>query len=216
MNWVVIPAYNESSRVIDVINDTKKYCKNIIVVDDGSIDNTYSIALKTNVKVLRHKINLGKGAALKTGCDYALMQGAKNIIVMDADGQHKPHDIPAFIDKIKDKDILFGFRKGQSKMPFVLKFGNNFLSTIIQVLFNIRVKDSQNGFRAFTANAYKKVRWQANDYFMETEMIIRAGKFKLKYAQIPIETIYNDRYKGTTVFDGVKIFTKIIAQRLTP
>ena len=90
-------------------------------------------------------------------------------------------------------------------MPFVLRFGNKFISSMTKILYGISLFDTQSGYRAFTDDAYKKIRWNSADYSMESEMIARVGKQKLKYAQIPIETIYADKYKGTTILDGIKI-----------
>ncbi len=214
--WVVVPAYNEAENIVDVINDIRKYTNNVVVVDDGSKDNTAQRLEKLGVNVIKHKINLGKGAALKTGCDYALRQGAGKITVIDSDGQHEPKDLPRFWQALEHKDIIFSYRQKYKDMPMVLKFGNNFINNVIALLFGVRVKDSQCGYRAFTADAYKKIRWKATDYYMETEMIINTGKNKLNYGQLPIKTIYADKYKGTTVLDGVKIVMKILGRRLVP
>ena len=95
-------------------------------------------------------------------------------------------------------------------MPFVLRFGNWFISGVVRILYGISLKDTQCGFRAFSQLAYKKIRWNASDYSMESEMISRAGKQRLKYAQIPIGTIYSDKYKGTTIIDGIKIVLNMV------
>ena len=203
--WVVTPAYNEERNISKIIKGIKKYYKNIIIVDDGSKDSTLKIANKSNAIVLRHIVNLGKGAALKTGCDFAIKQSAEIIIVLDTDAQHDPADIPKFIKNLKDVDIIFGYRKLDKTMPFILKFGNWFINKVIKFLYNVKLKDSQCGYRAFTAKTYKKVRWNATDYSMESEIIAKTGKYKLKYKEVPIETIYGDKYKGTTIIDGIKI-----------
>lgn len=203
--WAVIPAYNEEGSIAKIARKTKKYLENVIVVDDGSKDRTKEIAEKEGCVVLRHVINLGKGAALKTGCDFAVRNGAEFIVALDADAQHSPEDIPRFMEKLEKYDIVFSYRKSRSKMPLVLRFGNWFISNIVALLYGVRLIDTQSGFRAFSRKAYKKIRWNASDYSMESEMVSKAGKQKLKYVQIPIETIYSDRYKGTTVIDGVKI-----------
>ena len=203
--WAVIPAYNEQNSINIIIEKTKKYADIVVLVDDGSKDKTKGIATNAGAIVLRHVVNLGKGAALKTGCDYAIKNGAKFMIVLDADAQHNPEDIPRFIEKLKKYDIVFSYRKTSRNMPFVLRFGNMLISNVVKVLYGIDLNDTQCGFRAFTKEAYKKIRWNASDYSMESEMISRAGKQRLKYVQIPIETIYSDKYKGTTVIDGVKI-----------
>ena len=203
--WAVMPAYNEQNSISGIIKKTKKYVGNVVVVDDGSHDKTREMAEKSGAIVLRHVVNLGKGATLKTGCDYAVKKGAKFIVALDADAQHNPDDIPRFAEKLKRYDIVFSYRKASSKMPLVLRFGNWFISNVVSILYGVRLNDTQCGFRAFSKEAYKKIRWDAADYSMESEMIARAGKQRLKYVQIPIETIYSDRYKGTTIIDGMKI-----------
>ena len=110
-------------------------------------------------------------------------------------------------------DIVFGRRSLPENMPTIFRFGNTFISRALKFLYGFKVHDSQCGYRAFTAEAYKKVRWDASDYYMETEMLIKAGKHKLSHSQIPIETIYADNYKGTTVLDGVKIVTSLFLWR---
>jgi len=211
---IVIPAYNEGKTIFEVLQKTKQFSKNIIVVDDGSQDNTVSEAARAEVKVIKHKVNLGKGAALKTGCEYALQQGASKIIAMDADGQHDPQEIPVFLAALDQYEIAFGSRKAPKSMPAILKFGNKVLTKTLQILYGVRVEDSQCGYRGFTAEAYRKIRWEATDYYVETEMAIKAGKKKLKHTTIPIETIYADKYKGTTVIDGVAIVIKMIGWKL--
>ncbi|MFT4343313.1 MAG: glycosyltransferase family 2 protein [Candidatus Woesearchaeota archaeon] len=212
--WVIIPAYNEGSRIKPVITETKKYCKNIVVVDDGSRDDTVKVAESTGVTVLKHALNLGKGGALKTGCDYAVTNGAEVLIAMDADGQHEPSEIPALLEKLKGKDIVFGYRSLSGQMPFVFRFGNAVINTVIHILYGIKLRDTQCGYRVFTASAYHKIRWQALDYTLESEMIANVGKHRLKYREHRIRTIYADRYKGTTVLDGVKIVLNMIIWRL--
>lgn len=212
--WAIIPAYNEENEIGKIIKKTKKYVGYVVVVDDGSRDKTKQLAEKSGAIVLMHMVNLGKGAALKTGCDYAVKKGARFIIALDADAQHSPDDIPRFIGKLKKYDIVFSYRKTSSKMPFVLRFGNLFISNIARILYGVSLNDTQCGFRAFSAKAYKRIRWNASDYSMESEIISRAGKQRLKYVQIPIETIYSDKYKGTTVLDGIKIVLNMIWWKL--
>jgi len=203
--WAVIPAYNEEGNIISIVKKTKKYVNNVAVVDDGSKDKTKVSAEKAGAIVLRHIVNLGKGAALKTGCDLAVKKGAKFIIALDADAQHDPDDIPRFLEKLKKYDIVFSYRKASNKMPIVFRFGNMFISNVVNIVYGISLNDTQCGFRAFSREAYKKIRWNASDYSMESEMISRAGKQRLKYVQIPIQTVYSDKYKGTTIIDGIKI-----------
>lgn len=215
--WVVIPTFNEHQRIQRVIQGVYTYTPHIIVVDDGSQDTNLKQLTQEFpfLTVLTHDINLGKGAAMKTGCDFAVSQGAHSIIVMDADGQHVPSDIPRFIEKLKTGkyDLIFGARVIGKNMPLLLFLGNKFLSICINLFFRVFISDTQGGFRAFTSDAYKKIRWESADYRVETEMIVNAAKHHLRYTEIEIQTIYHDKYKGTTPLDGLKIFTQILKWR---
>jgi UDP-N-acetylglucosamine---dolichyl-phosphate N-acetylglucosaminyltransferase len=212
--WIIIPAYNEEKLISNVIKETKKYCKNIVVVDDGSTDNTYENAKKNGVIILKHVINLGKGGAVKTGCEYVIKKKADIIILMDSDGQHDPNEIHNFLKALESVDIVFGYRKFNKKMPFILKLGNKCINNVTKLFYNINLKDTQCGYRAFTSKVYKKIRWKSNDYSMESEMIANVGKSKIKFGEIPIKTIYSDKYKGTTIFDGIKIILNMIFWRI--
>ncbi|MBW2981207.1 glycosyltransferase family 2 protein [Candidatus Woesearchaeota archaeon] len=213
--WVVIPAYNEDRNIGKIIKKTKRYVNKIIVVDDGSKDKTFDVAIRNKVISFRHIVNLGKGAAIKTGCDFAIKNGAEALILLDADAQHDPNEIPNFLKSLKDADIVFGYRKRGKQMPLILRFGNLVINKATKLLYNLNLRDTQCGYRALTRKAYKKIRWIASDYSMESEMIANVGKKKLKYKEIPIQTIYSDKYKGTTVLDGIKIVLNMFWWRLT-
>jgi glycosyltransferase involved in cell wall biosynthesis len=213
--YIIIPAYNEEKHLAKVISGVKKYSKNIIVVDDGSKDNNFRVAKEQNVVVLKHIVNLGKGAAMKTGAEYSLKHGADSLIFIDSDGQHDPSDIPRFLNELKNADIVFGSRKRTGNMPFVFRFGNWFISFTSRLLFGIDIHDTQSGFRAMTSETYKRIKWASTGYSVESEMIALAGKNKLKYKEIFIKTVYSDKYKGTTVFDGIKIVLNMFKWRLT-
>ncbi|MCB9358464.1 glycosyltransferase family 2 protein [Candidatus Woesearchaeota archaeon] len=213
--WVIMPCYNEEKNIVPVIRDTLKFSKNLVVVDDGSKDNTYQAALDNckNAYVLRHSINLGKGAALKTGVEFAIKKGAKKFVFIDSDGQHEPKEIPKFLKLLDDHDIVFGFRKLNKNMPAIFRIGNTALNTGIFFLFGIRLHDTQSGYRAMTVDAYRKIRWKSTTYTVESEMIANTGKKKLRYCEIPINTIYANRHKGTTVLDGIKIMFDMLLFR---
>ncbi|MFH1366686.1 MAG: glycosyltransferase family 2 protein [Patescibacteria group bacterium] len=217
---VVIPAYNEGTNIISVLEKTKNFADKIIVIDDGS-DQKKMAEINFNVisdKIihLRHRINLGKGAALKTGCEAAIKLGMDAIVLMDADGQHKPEDIPRLLDKMEreDLDIVFGSRVIGRDMPLMMMLGNKFLSLATSLLFKIYISDTQSGFRAFKAAAYPKIQWNSPRYSVETEMIVNTGKNHLKFGEIEIQTIYHNKYKGTTVFDGLRIFINMLIWKI--
>jgi glycosyltransferase involved in cell wall biosynthesis len=209
--WVILPGHNEEKNLAPVLKHVKRYARNIIFVDDGSKDSTYDVAVKSGVTVLQHITNLGKGGALKTGCDYAVKEGARYLIVMDSDGQHDPDELHLFYNKLQEGyDVIVGCRKWNQNMPFMMKLGNFGLHKLSALFYKVNIPDTQSGYRAFTASAYRKIRWKANDYAMESEMIARIHKNKLKYATISIKTIYLDDYKGTTLLHGIKIAFNII------
>ena len=212
--FAVIAAYNEEKHIAKVAKETQKYVDKVIVVDDGSKDKTAKNAKKSKAIILKHLVNLGKGAALKTGCEYAIKNKADIIIAIDADVQHDPKEIPKFLENIKSCDVVLAYRKPNKNMPFILKFGNWFINKTIKFLYGLKIKDSQCGYRAFTAKAYKKLKWKATDYSIESEMIAKIGKYKLFYREIPIETIYSDKYKGTTILDGTKIIFNLLLWKL--
>src|SRR3989338_561523 len=214
--FAVIAALNEEKHVKGVLQGVKKYFppSSIILVDDGSSDKTSKVGYDEGVIVLKNVINLGKGAALRTGCDYAIKQGAEIIVVLDGDAQHDPHEIPRFLELIKKYDLVLGYRKFNKAMPFVFRIGNSFINKALHVLYSMDLHDALCGYRAFTAEAYRKIRWTSSNYSLETEMIANAGKHKLKYVEIPVETIYNDKYKGTTVLDGISIVVNLLIWRL--
>ena len=100
-------------------------------------------------------------------------------------------------------------------MPLVPRTGNQLIQTFSKLLFNIKIRDTQSGFKAFTREAYEKIKWESMGYSVESEMIARTGKHRLRFRQIPIETIYRDEYKGTTFVDGIKIVLNMIRWKLS-
>ena len=209
--FVILPGFNEEKHVEKTIKSVEREgFKNIVFVDDGSRDSTVSKALKTGATILKHEINLGKGASVKTGCDFAIKKGAKVLVLMDSDGQHEAKDIHRFLKALENKDVVFSYRRFDKNMPLMMKLGNVFLSTVSKFLFHFKLKDTQAGFRALTSDAYKKVRWHSRHYGMESEMIARAAKHNLKYDEIEIKTIYHDAHKGTTPLDGPKVLFNML------
>ncbi|MBS3133079.1 glycosyltransferase family 2 protein [Candidatus Woesearchaeota archaeon] len=214
--FVIIPAFNEGRRIAEVVREVKEYSKNIVVVDDGSKDNTHQIAKKTNAVVLRHLINLGKGAALRTGAEYANANGADAILFIDSDGQHPPKGIPKLAKELENADIVFTYRNFKSAhMPLTKKFGNFFLNKLLAMLFGISLRDAQCGFKIMTKKAYGRLGLISSDYNIESEIAAKTGKYGLRFKQVPIETIYTDAYKGTTVFDGMSIAMRMFWWKLS-
>ena len=214
---IIIPAFNEAKRIGAVLESLSKFKYQVFVIDDGSSDKTLETAQKYNCKVLHHKVNLGKGAALKTGCEAAFEAGFEGVIMMDSDGQHSLDDLPKLAEKLSEGqvDIVFGSRNMSFGTPLVRFLGNKTESVLISVLFGIYVSDLICGYRAFTKSAYKKIIWESRGYDVEAEMVIRTGIAKLKYCEVPIQTIYYDKFKGMTISDGLFTLLNIIKWRIT-
>lgn len=210
--FVVMPAYNEEKEIFKTISAVRKFSKNVVVVDDGSTDLT---AKKVrNAKLISLVVNSGKGAALRVGCDYAISKGAKKIISIDADGQHDPNMIPKFKKLLDKYDVVFGYRKFSKEMPLMMRIGNFSISFLTRILHGTRIYDTQCGYRAFRADIYDKIRWKSEGYEVESEMISKVAKNKLKFAQIEVKTIYKDNYKGTSAFSGFRILSNVVKWRM--
>ncbi len=212
----IMPAFNENERLQQVVREVSSLVDHIVIVDDGS-KSALSDQLVSNssVTILRHIINLGKGAAMKTGVLWSISHNYEVAVFIDADGQHDPNEIPVLLQPILENraDIVFGVRKFHGRMPFVARFGNFILTAAMQVLYRIQVEDTQSGYRALRLSASEQIMWTSPRYSVETEMIVNAGKHKIPYVQVPITTIYHDKYKGTTIIDGIRIMINLLAWR---
>jgi len=202
---IIIPSCNEGPRLTDLIKAVKKNTNlPVIVVDDGSL---VPVRQTNSFILLRHKINLGKGAAMKTGAEYAFSHGASAVIFMDGDGQHDPRHLPEFISRYQQGfNCVLASRRPSLKVPLVRFLGNKFASIYINLLFGVYVSDILSGYRLLDKSAYKLLIWDSQRYGVETEMIARLGKYKdkINWTEFPIESIYIDKYKGVTIIDAVK------------
>lgn len=214
--WIVIPGFNESKYIASVLKKVTKKTKNVIYIDDGSADNSAEIAKKFPIHVLRHEMNMGKGATLQTGCDYAFYHmKAKAVIMMDGDDQHDAEEIPLFRKRLEEgSQLILGARSLFSSMPLVRKIGNGFVSAVVMVLFGRYIPDILSGYKAFTAEVYEKIKWEANDYSVELEIAANIAKKKLGFSLVSIETIYHDMDRGMNMLDSVKVVGKILSLRL--
>lgn len=213
--FIVIPAYNEEKHLRDVLKGVLKYSRQVIVVDDGSIDKTSLIASKLPISLITLPINMGKGYALRKASEYAFELGAEAVITIDSDGQHLPRHIPRFVSALSNYPVAIGVRKGFHKIPLIRKLGNRLATWLILILYQIYVDDLLCGFRGFTKEAYPLIKWNSDKYGVETEMIAKIGLHKLKFKQVEVENIYLDQYKGVTLLDALEVFLSIPKFRLS-
>lgn len=211
---IVIPAYNEEETISRIVEEAKKYSKDVIVVDDGSADMTSALAKEGGAKVLRHAVNIGVGLATTTGNEYAVSKGFDVIVNLDSDGQHSASTVPKGVELVEKGgyDIVLGsrFLEKTERMPTILKLGNKFLTLTNRQIFGSNISDTQSGFRIVTADAWKRLSPRSTGYSICAEISALIGTKRLKYAEIPIETVYLDKFKGTTIFDGIKIFANML------
>ena len=193
---LIMPAYNEEKTIAPLILEAEKYVDEILVVDDGSKDHTAEIAQRMGATVIKHPENMGKGIALKSGFTYALKNNPNIVITMDADGQHDPKFIPQLIQPIIENkaDIVIGSRyvKGASMdAPLYRRIGLRIVNLLNKKIANLKVKDTQSGYRAYTLNAVKIIsQYESSGYGVETEQLILAQKHKLRIIEIPIKVTY--------------------------
>jgi len=219
--WIVIPAFNEEKKIAEVIDSLRKegYTR-IIVVDDGSEDLTYSKAKSPGVTTLKHAINRGQGAALKTGIEYALEQGAEIIVTFDSDGQHSAEDIKRLIQPIEEgkADMVLGsrFLNKESNVPVVRKIFLKGGALIFRLMYGVRLTDSHNGLRAFSRKAAQTIRLTQDKMEHASEIIEEIGRRKLKYLEVPVTIKYTSYSleKGQKTSNAFKIIFKMILKGL--
>jgi len=222
---IVIPAYNEAEVIKDIvkdINDAMKktaYSYEVVVVNDGSKDNTSTQAKKGGAKLINHILNSGAGGATATGLSYANQNGFDFAVTMDADGQHLSRDVIRGLDTAKQQgnDLLIGSRlvdnKGMSRVKIL---GNKGLSLITFALFGVNVTDSQSGLRVFSKQALQGLRWKTSGYEFCSEMLWRAKQLKLNIAEYPITAVYTEysKSKGQNNWNAINIVKSLVRRRL--
>ena len=195
--FCVIPAFNEEKYIYDVAKIAKEIVDVVVVVDDGSIDKTFSRAIDSGAVVLRHKENMGKGAALRTGFKYALEHGADIVVTLDGDMQHDPLEIPKFLEKIREEgaDIVVGsrFLEKVKGMPIQRRLSNFITTKVLNKVFKVPVTDSQSGFRAFKRKVLEKITFKDNRYGAETEILIEAKRKGFNIVEVPISVKYENQ-----------------------
>lgn len=219
--YIIIPAFNETAVIGNTINSLHGNGYEIVVVDDGSSDDTGKRLQKSNIHYLRHRINLGQGAALQTGIEYALTRGAELFVSFDADGQHEPKDIENMIGKLRQEglDIIFGsrFMRGvasniSGSRKILLRAGR-----WVNYLFSgILLSDSHNGLRVFNRVTAERTVLKENRMAHASEFLLLVRKNHLKYGEYPVHISYTDysRKKGQSLLNSMRIFLDLVLNKL--
>ena len=217
--YVVLPAYNEATRIQPVIESIAEKGYNMVVVNDGSSDNTLDVILESKRKfpdkihVYSLIINRGVGVATQTGFDAVLKYDPKYVVSMDSDGQHSADDLDNVIRPLVtgEAQAVIGVRPLKD-MPFSRNFANSVMNLLTRIFYKVNVSDSQTGFRAITKDALKKININARGYLISSEFIREVNDNDIPFAEVPIQTIYTPetQAKGTNVKEAFKILIQMI------
>jgi len=215
--FCIIPALNEEKTIAEVIHKVKPLVTEVVLVDDGSTDQTKAIAAGAGATVLEHIINRGQGAALETGNQYALQQGADIIFHFDADGQFLAEDIPTVLAPLMSglADVVLGsrFLEKKSQLPwFKEKIIMPIARLVNLLLIGAVLTDPQSGFRAATADAWRKIQIHQNGMAHCSEIIAKIYKNKLRVAEVPITVKYDEF--GQKFSGGIRIVKDLLLAKL--
>jgi len=218
MIFVVVPAFNEEKKIGRVLSDLFEHgYDKVVVVDDGSQDDTYGKAKELGAMVLRHAINRGQGAALETGNKFAVSQGAEIVVHFDGDGQFKAESISGAVKLLKENnvDVIFGsrFLTTESKIPFFKKY---FIIPVARIINNfitgLNLSDAHNGFRVLTKNAAERIVITQDGMAHNSEITKLVKEYSLAHLEYPIEVIYEEFGQG--VGGGMRILRDILVAKI--
>jgi glycosyltransferase involved in cell wall biosynthesis len=214
---LLIPAFNEEPTVGPLILSAKRHIEDILVVDDGSRDGTGSMASQAGAVVLGLERNMGKGAALKIGFNYALEHRYDYVLTIDADGQHDPNDIPNFLPLLEQYDLVLGNRMEQSRcVPLLRRVANLTSSRIVSAVCRRRIYDSQTGFRLYGAELLRRVGLDCSRFDLETEVIIKAARKGFRIGHCRIQTIYAGEVSRFKNIRDSLAFIRVVVRCLWP
>ena len=220
--FIAIPAYNEGSVLKETLSPLIASGYSLVVVDDGSQDDTWKILNQLPIHALRHPITRGQGAALQTAMTYALEQNADIIVHFDADGQHDSNVIPELIQSIleEEADIVLGSRFLRPADRQAVPIGRRFLLQIAKLVNGIMtglwLSDAHNGVRALSSKAAQKIKLQEDGFAHATEILQQIRAHKLQYAEVPTSIIYTEysRYKGQRFWNAFDILFDLFLGRI--
>jgi glycosyltransferase involved in cell wall biosynthesis len=217
---VICAAYNEATTIGRVVGELSRAGHQIVVVDDGSGDETRYIAAAAGAHVVAHPINLGQGAALQTGIDYALSQGADFLVTFDADGQHRISDIPRLLDALRREraDFALGSRfLGQTyNLPMLRRWLLQAATVFTRLTTGLRLTDSHNGLRALTRKGAGAIHLRQNRMAHASEILVEIAHSGLRYVEVPVTIEYTaySLAKGQRIGDSVTILLDLFAREL--
>jgi len=209
---IIMPAYNEAKTIGDLVTAIKGFGLEVLVVDDGSMDDTVTLAEKAGAVLIKHDENLGKGLCLKDGFEYAKTRGFDAVIAMDADGQHSPDDIPKFIEKAHSSQVgmVIGNRMENTRnMPLLRVLTNKFMSWLLSKKCGQKVPDTQCGFRLIKREVLESVTIDTSHFEIESELILKAARQGFRLESIPIKSVYGREHSKINPFIDTLRFARM-------
>jgi polyprenyl-phospho-N-acetylgalactosaminyl synthase len=215
--WVVIPLYNEEKVIGDVVTQVRTVFPQVVCVDDGSSDRSAEVAATAGAQVVRHPMNLGQGAALQTGFEYALADPAmKYVITFDADGQHQISDAVGMVERLRagEADVVFGsrFLDERSRPGFAKKLVLRAAVGYTNLTTHTRLTDAHNGLRAIRRPVVERLDLTQNRMAHASELVAQIGASKASYVEHPVHILYSDysKAKGQSLWNSVNILADLI------
>jgi glycosyltransferase involved in cell wall biosynthesis len=208
-----LPAYNEEKYIGTLVLAARQFVDEVVVVDDGSRDNTAGIASLAGADVVRHQKNLGYGAAIRSLLAEARKRDADALVILDADSQHDPQEIPNLLGPIsRGYDFVVGSRQGQAgKIPFYRRLGQKVILNSLSVLSGKAIKDSECGFRAFSRKALSTLELKENGMAVSAETIAEATRCNLKVTQVPVSVVYHkDSSTHNPLAHGLSVVSRVV------
>lgn len=220
--FIIIPCYNEKEVIRKTVLPLMALPYEVVVVDDGSAENILEEIQDLNIHFLRHPVNLGQGAALQTGMDYAYQCAAEYLVHFDADGQHQISDLEKMLQPLIDDkcDVALGSRflnlKSKIAVPFYKRSLLRMAKLVNGIFTGIWLTDAHNGFRALNRNAFSKIRLEENNMVHATEIIQQIKYHDLRYQEVPTKIIYTEysKQKGQSPLNAISIFIDLILKKL--
>lgn len=218
--WIIIPAYKEAEVIGTVVSEVARLYPNVIVIDDASPDGTADAAARAGALVVQHPINLGQGAALQTGIDFALERGAQFIVTFDADGQHHASDIASLIEPLRDgrADYALGSRfMGRTvNMPPSRRLLLQAALMFTRITTRLRISDVHNGLRAMTRKGAQAIHIRQNRMAHASEILEQIARSRLGYIEVPVTIEYTaySLAKGQRMSNSLSILVDLFAGRL--
>lgn len=215
--WLVVPLYNEAAVIAEVVRQARAVFPNVVCVDDGSSDGSADEAARAGAVVVRHPVNLGQGAALQTGFEFALgVPEMRWVVTFDADGQHQVQDVVAMLDKARAEqlDVVFGsrFLDDRTQAGALKKLVLRAAVAYTNLTTSTRLTDAHNGLRVISRDVLSRVNITQNRMAHASELVAQIGALDVRYGESPVHVLYTDysRSKGQSLWNAVNILVELM------